>query len=726
MPQLHFPVACVTAHIYNSTTVRYGVWGMSVIQEIKDRLDIVQYIQQYVPLKKAGRNYKACCPFHTEKTPSFIVNPDRQSWRCFGSCSEGGDIFSFVQKYHGWSFAEALQELGKQAGVEVHKQTPQQKEHNEELERLRSLLKTAADAYHQFLLNQDNDDARATLQYAREKRGLTDETIQHFCIGYAPPGWQNMLEHLLELGYEEKQVVDSGLAIRNDSGRVYDRFRNRLMIPIRDARGRVIGFGARALDPDDNAKYINSPQTSVFDKSHVLFGLDSAKRAIRDSETAVIVEGYMDVIQAQQAGFTNVVAQMGTALTETQLKLIVPRYAQKIILALDSDAAGQSATRRSLEVARRTLQADYAGRMSVDIRILQIPGAKDPDDLLRETPEQWQTLVDNAKPVAEYVIEAEMATLPENASLQERESLARRVLPILLASESNLYRKDNIQKLALRLRIAESDLLAWAQEQRRTEAARPPREPQPPPPSYDDLPPEPPPDIDEVVIPLPASAARPHPGQNNRDMEAQCLYLLFLNPDLYYQTNRKLRELAGENANLMTEALGNLCAADFSQSEYHILMQSLQSALNQDELDPLDYLHDNLDPTLLSEMESLLTEQTRVCHRLRNRWKGELTAVWKNHERHVMPRIDPGDELMRGALYLRARRLQREREELECMQIDLQQNGDDVFGHETTKRMFLLIQAQRLLDAELEQWSKLTNSGRGQSENAESVPGGGI
>ena len=206
------------------------------------------------------------------------------------------------------------------------------------------------------------------------------------------------------------------MAVKNEAGRVYDRFRNRLMIPIRDDRGRVIGFGARALDAEDNPKYLNSPQTALFDKSHTLFGLDTAKTTIRDSETVVIVEGYMDAIQAHQAGFKNVVAQMGTAMTETQLQLVT-RFAKKIILSLDSDAAGQSATMRSLETARTTLQADFSGRLSVDIRVLQIPGAKDPDDLIRETPERWTELVANALPVADFVIEMEMATLPANASL---------------------------------------------------------------------------------------------------------------------------------------------------------------------------------------------------------------------------------------------------------------------------------------------------------------------
>ena len=358
---------------------------MSVADEIKSKLDIVQYIQRYVPLKKAGRTWKACCPFHSEKTPSFVVNENNQSWRCFGACAEGGDIFNFAMKYNGWTFPEALDELGKLAGVEVRQQTPEQRQHYEELDRLRGLLKSTADYFHDQLFDPNNPAAIATLNYARQKRGLSDDTLRRFQIGFAPPGWQNAVDMLTGLGYSEADLLATGIASRNEeSGRVYDRFRNRLMIPIRDERGRVVGFGARALAPDDNPKYLNSPQSALFDKSHLLYGLDMAKQTIRDGSTAVIVEGYLDAIQAHQAGYTNVVAQMGTALTEAQLKLIAPRLADHIILSLDSDAAGQSATRRSLEVARQTLEADYAGRLSVDIRVLVVPGAKDPDDLIRE------------------------------------------------------------------------------------------------------------------------------------------------------------------------------------------------------------------------------------------------------------------------------------------------------------------------------------------------------
>ncbi|MDE2637694.1 MAG: DNA primase, partial [Chloroflexota bacterium] len=267
---------------------------MSVTDEIKSRIDIVSYIQRHVPaLKKAGRNHKACCPFHSEKTPSFVVNPERQTWHCFGACSEGGDLFTFAQKLHGWDFKEALRELAAEADVELRAQTPEQKTAADRLDTLRSLVKTAAEFFQNRL---EMDDASAVRLYIRDERGLNDETSRVFQLGYAPEGWNWLLNSLRRLGYRDDDIVEVGLAVRNERDRVYDRFRNRLMIPIRDERGRVVGFGGRALDADEGAKYINSPQSALFDKSRLLLGLDTGRHAIREGGTVVIVEGYMDVI----------------------------------------------------------------------------------------------------------------------------------------------------------------------------------------------------------------------------------------------------------------------------------------------------------------------------------------------------------------------------------------------------------------------------------------------
>jgi DNA primase len=671
---------------------------MSVADEIKTKLDIVAYVQQYVPLKKAGRSYKAPCPFHVEKTPSFVVNPDSQSWRCFGACNEGGDIFSFAQKKHGWSFTEALEELGRQAGVEVRKQTPEQRAKFERLDTLRGLVQAAADYYAQQLFS-DDVQAVATLQYTREKRGFSDETIQRFGMGYAPQGWQNVSDHLKLLGYSEDQIVETGMAVRNEEGRVYDRFRHRLVIPIRDERGRTIGFGARALNPEDNPKYLNSPQTPLFDKSRTLFGLDAAKDAIRDSETVVVVEGYMDAIQAHQAGFTNVVAQMGTALTEIQIKQLA-RSAKHIILALDADAAGQSATRRSLEVAREALQADYSGRLSVDIRILQIPDAKDPDDLIRETPERWSVLVNEATSVADYVIEMETAGLAANASVQEREAAARRLLPMLVASENNLYTKDNIQKLAVKLRIVERDLIAWANEQRRIATARPPRVAAPP----EEPPDWPAPEYDESYADdEQVEVVRTHQRVGSgRDaaLEIYCLRVLFQHPDLLYQVNRKLRELAGSNQALREGPLNEWCAEDFSETNCRALMQSFKEAMAQDDMEPVDYLRSTLDPTMRQQLDALLVhELDELRQKLRSGLFADFSDVRRTHERRVLSVLDLGSELVKEALRLRNQRLLRERQDMRFLQMDVQDHSESLVY---SSQIMLSSMAKHLIEDELQ------------------------
>jgi DNA primase len=693
---------------------------MSVVDEIKSRLDIVDYVQRTVPLKKAGRYYKAPCPFHSERTPSFVVNQDTQSWRCFGACAEGGDVFSFAMKQNGWTFSEAMTELGKLVGIETTQQTPEQKTQNEQVDRLRGLLKTIADAYHDKLFDAKDPQAVAALNYARTKRGLTDETLKKFGVGFAPPGWHFALEYLTHLGYSEDDVLEAGVATKNDAGRVYDRFRNRLVIPIRDERGRVVGFGGRVLDPNDNPKYLNSPQTPVFDKSRILFALDVAGRSIRDSETAVIVEGYMDAIQAHQAGFTNVVAQMGTAMTEAQLKRLAPRWAKKIVLALDADAAGQSATLRGLEVARETLKADFSGRLSVDIRILSIPDAKDPDDLIRETPERWAELVSNATPVADYVIGVEVGSLPPNASLMEREEVARRVLPILVASENDLYKRDNVQKLALKLRIQERDLLHWADEQQALLRAKPPRPatPQPPPATVDGEPPdvpfdmegwEPPPEEDEdgtVAVAKPARPVAP-PASPEAELEKYCLRMLFQQRDLFYHVNRKLRELSGGDERLADGPLSELGPEDFTRSDYRGLMVLFCAGMAQDDVDLDEYARVNAD-TLRPVLDDLLVEEIEILpSRLGNRMLADLTVTLKQTARS-MGSTDPNVELTEKALRLRLRRLHREEQEIAYMQMEAFFPEGESGAVDLQRRIMLSSRGRMLIDRELKRQTLLS------------------
>lgn len=700
---------------------------MSVTQQIKDRLDIVQYVGEYVPdLKKAGRYYKACCPFHGEKTPSFVVNPETQSWRCFGACAEGGDIFTFAQKMHGWDFSQALRELGQRAGVEVQKRSPEQQAREEYQDKLRGMLQTAAQWYHEHLYS-DDPQSQSTLAYTIEKRGFSEATIREWEIGFAPPGWQTMLESLKTIGYSEDEILDAGLATRNEKGRVYDRFRNRLMIPIRDERGRVIGFGARILDPNDNPKYLNSPQSVIFDKSQTLFGLDKAKQAIRDTETAVIVEGYMDAIQAHQAGYSNVVAQMGTAMTEAQLQLLAPRYANKIIMALDADDAGQSATRRSLEVARQALQADYMGKMAVDIRVLKIDAAKDPDDVLRETPEKWADYVKNAIPVADFVIDMETADLTANTSVQERQQVAQRVLPILTASENNFYTHDNLQKLALRLRIAESDLLAWAQELKRIEQAKKPKyrpaqntaplpedehfygDSEEPPPFFDFDDNYLPSDTDDAFLPQVSVATKPRQAKlssrsSSRATEAYCLRMLLLEPSMLAQVNRKLRELARDNEQLLDGPLSAFSTDDFSQGDYRALLGALHSALRQDDAEPLDYLQEVLDDTLIQEMSALLLDEAEEVHRqIGKRMGGEFDDIWKEYARTVRPGFNTQADVVRRALQVRHQRLEREQQEVRFLLEDAQRQDDKDAQRLYYEQTIPTMRALRLIQQELKQ-----------------------
>ena len=383
---------------------------MSVVDEIKDRLDIVEVIQPYVPLKKAGRNYKGLCPFHAEKTPSFVVFAETGTWHCFGACGTGGDVFTFVMKRENLSFGEALQLLAQRAGVELEPQSPHAAEAEKRLDLLREINQTASTYFH-HLFHHSDEAARARAYL--EKRGQNRETIDRFQVGYALEQWDGLLRYLTDKGYAPADLHEAGLIIeRENKSGYYDRFRGRVIVPIRDQRGRVIGFGGRVLG-DQVPKYLNSPQTPLFDKSSVLFGLDQAKAGIRTAGEAVIVEGYMDVLMAHQHGLNNVVAQMGTALTEAQLRLL-KRHTQRFILALDSDVAGDQATLRGLDVARQVMDREvvpvptprglirFEERLAADIRIVSLPPGRDPDEVIRESPSRWAQLIAQAKPVMDY------------------------------------------------------------------------------------------------------------------------------------------------------------------------------------------------------------------------------------------------------------------------------------------------------------------------------------
>ena len=383
--------------------------AVGVAAEVKSKLSVVDVVGESVQLKKAGTTYKGLCPFHGEKTPSFTVTPARDSWKCFG-CGEGGDIFSFVMKRDGLTFPEALKVLATKAGVELDERTSREDAHKK---RLRDVLESAIAFYHAVLTGSKTGES--ALDYLRG-RGFTDETIAKYQLGYAPGGWDTLTRQLAaKRNVRADELVEVGLAQPRHSGRggVYDRFRERVIFPIRDANGSPVGLGGRILAAatadaaDHGPKYLNSPATPLFDKSRTLYLIDKAKGPIRKSSQAVIVEGYTDALMAHQAGFDNVVASLGTALTPGQVGLLT-RYAKKIALAYDVDAAGEKAGTfgaQALESLIGQLAAADTGVELDEVRVVRLPDGKDPDEVVREAPDRWREEVRTAEPIVDYLID---------------------------------------------------------------------------------------------------------------------------------------------------------------------------------------------------------------------------------------------------------------------------------------------------------------------------------
>jgi len=445
---------------------------MTAVEEVKARLDIVEVVGAYVRLQKAGRYFKANCPFHTEKTPSFYVYPDRQNWHCFGACSTGGDVISFVSKKENLDFTGALRLLAERAGVELKSDGPRR----QEIKTLQDANEAAALFYHGLLPNTPRAQAYIN------QRGLDQKTVGDFQLGYAPPGWNTLRDHLVSRGYSEQHLIDSGLLVEGPStgsGRPYDRFRDRLIFPIRDDRGRVVGLGGRVLpggeaESQPGAKYVNTPQTPVFDKGSLLYGLDRAKDAIRTAGTAVIVEGYMDVIAAHQFGHRNVVASMGTALTDRQAAL-VQRFAERVVLAMDADEAGSAANLRAIQVvAAAERPTRIAGRArNLDIRVVALPRGKDPDELIRSSEQDaWPNAVDSARPVVDHLIAVVSAGL-DLLQPRDRSQLVAEVLPAIADVTDPVLRAHYLQRLSRLARVDEDELRRELRRRPRQRAAEP-------------------------------------------------------------------------------------------------------------------------------------------------------------------------------------------------------------------------------------------------------------
>ncbi len=578
---------------------------MSVIDDIKARLDIVELIGETVKLRKSGRTYMGLCPFHAHKnnTPSFAVWPDSGLWKCFGQCNEGGDVFKFVMKRDGVEFSEALRTLAARAGVELKPRTPQEQERDDDLDHLRQLLEAAVKYYHHLLKNAPQAaHARAHLA----GRGLTDKAVEMFELGYALDDWDAALNYLTGKGYSQKDLLEAGLIVEKESSgapaagsepsaishqpsaiRRFDRFRDRLMIPVRDERGRLTGFQARALKPDAVPKFMNSPQTALFDKGRTLFGLHLARKAIRESGAAIVVEGNLDVVAAHQAGFANVVSSQGTALTEHQLRLL-KKHSKRILLALDADEAGDAATLRGLTVAREALdrEADFVfdprglvkteGRLGADIRVMTLPEGLDPDEVIRQNPGEWRALVEAAEPVVAYVIRV----LTQNRDVDDpktKTQIAETVLPLIEDVAQPIERDAYRQRLARVLKVDERSLVV-----RRA----PPKKSAPPPPATSA----------QVVAESPAAAPAAAAPRDVSKLEAYCLSALLKKPDLLYKADRQLQDFG----------LPRLAPEDFAHTEHQLLFRALTTALEQFDSETLDHVRENLDPALAPRLAALL------------------------------------------------------------------------------------------------------------------------
>jgi DNA primase len=607
---------------------------MSSIDEVKTRIDIVDLVSETVQLRRSGKNYTGFCPFHSNtRTPAFVVFPETGTWRCFGQCNEGGDIFSFVMKKEGWDFSEALQFLAEKAGIQLKPPTPQEQAVAEEHDHLRALLEEAVTYYRHQLLN--TPAGKSALEYLNQ-RGIKDETVEIFGLGYAPNTWDSVIEHFTSRGYTEAVLLEAGLVSERESGGVYDRFRHRVVFPIRDARGRMAGFGARILNPEDVPKFLNSPQTAVFDKGHLLYGLDRARKAIRSENQAIIVEGYLDVIAVHQAGYRNVVSPMGTALTEHQLSLL-KRYTRSLVLALDADAAGDKATMRGLQLARQTLDREtdpvfdargllgHEARLKADIRVTTLPEGMDPDDIVNRDPQECELILADAKPIVMHVME----TLAASQDLDDpkvKDDIAAQVLPLINDIPSAIERDTYRQRLARLLRVDERALMVGQGRVRRQSTRRRFRTSE----GFE----TPSPKVDSPVAYTTGSYA----------LEAHALGVLLRRPDLLYKVDRQLQE----------EGLGRLSVDDFQHADHQTILRLLRQSVDQDMAEPLNYVMNSLSLPMMEIADDLLSRTEKLD---------------PNEERVLA-------DLLRTFLDLRHRNVRQSIEHLRFLMEDAQMQGD--------------------------------------------------
>jgi DNA primase len=414
---------------------------MQPSDEIKSKLDIVDLIRDYIPLKAAGMNFSAPCPFHREKSPSFMVSPEKQIWHCFG-CGKGGDLIAFVMEMEGLEFVEALRYLAPKAGITLRRQDPKL---SSKRNRLLDIMELSRKYYHKVLT--DSPVAAAAGDYLK-KRGLKADEIEEWQIGYSPDTWESLLKFLKSRGYNEVEILEAGMAVKNDRGGCYDRFRGRIMFPINDINGNTIAFSAR-VSPEKEAtekmgKYINSPQTDIYDKGRTIFGMDKAKLEIKQKNAAIIVEGQMDAITAHINGFKNVIASSGTALTGEQVAQI-KRFTNNIILAFDMDEAGGMAAVRGI---KESLAAE------MNIKIIVLPEGKDPDDCIRTDPELFKQAAVGARSMMDYFFEKTFKRI-DISEMDGRRQAAKEILNMAAKISNKIEQEQWIKNLSEKIDVSE-------------------------------------------------------------------------------------------------------------------------------------------------------------------------------------------------------------------------------------------------------------------------------
>lgn len=418
----------------------------SQIDSVKNAIDIVALIGERVKLTRAGKNYKGLCPFHGEKSPSFFVTPELGRYKCFG-CQEAGDCFTFLEKMDGLTFAQSLQELAKRAGITLESVPFTQEDKKREWQL--ALLSLAKEFYHYILVH--HQIAQQARNYLKE-RGITQSTIELFGIGFSPASWDGVQSYLIgKKNFTMQELLDVGLVIKNDRGHVYDRFRGRLMFPLTTHRGEVVGFSGRILEKDaKDAKYINSPETSLYHKSELLFGYSQLSSFIRKSEEVILCEGEFDALSSMQAGVENVVAIKGSALTQEQIKLL-SRTVKRVVFALDADKAGIEATKRAIALVRES-------KADLNLRVIELSGGKDPDELARHNPKVWREMVASSVSVYEYLIHVAFKKYDATTGDGKRD-ISKELAPILSGIGNAVERAHYIAMVAKKLNVTEEIFL---------------------------------------------------------------------------------------------------------------------------------------------------------------------------------------------------------------------------------------------------------------------------